>query len=148
MVLESEIRQKRCAQRMNISSREGTAESQLHVEVTPAFSGGDSWCYGEIISSERAGSDRCAKGEETGQNIVSVFFVSAQKAVLDQQEGIVANTLGRILPASLFIRGEPPKSTGSSLPESVPIPFQRRRLSDFRHHWKDAANFDRIGIVL
>src|ERR1700732_739200 len=63
--------------------------------------------YGEIISSERAGSDRCAKGEETGQNIVSIFFVSAQKAVLDQQEGIIANALGRILPASLFIRGNP-----------------------------------------
>ena len=33
--------------------------------------------------------------------------VSAQKAVLDQQEGIIANALGRILPASLFIRGNP-----------------------------------------
>ncbi len=84
VVLESEVCQKRCAQRMNISSREGTAESQLHVEVTPAFSGGDSWCYGEIISSERTGSDRRAKGEEAGQNIVTICFVSAQKAVLDQ----------------------------------------------------------------
>ena len=107
VVLESEICQKRCAQRMNISSRKGTAESQLHVEVTPAFSGGDSWCYGEIIGSERAGSDRRAKGEEAGQNIVSVFFVGAQKAVFDQQEGIVADAFGRIPPTSLEIRGQP-----------------------------------------
>ncbi len=99
--MESQVGQKRRARRMNISSREGTAESKLHVEVTPAFSTGDSWCYGEIISSECVGSDRRTKGEEAGQNIVSIFFVSAQKAVLDQQEGIVANALGRILPASL-----------------------------------------------
>ena len=32
-----------------------------------------------------------AEGEEGGQNIISIFFVGAQKAVLDQQEGIVAN---------------------------------------------------------
>src|SRR5258708_31322430 len=92
---------------MNISSREGTAESQLHVEVTPAFSGGDSWCYGEIIGSERARSDRPAKGEEAGENILFLFFVTAQKAVLDQQEGIVRKDVGRMLPASLFITGDP-----------------------------------------
>jgi hypothetical protein len=42
-------------------------------------------------------------------DVRNIFSVSAQKAVLDQQEGIVANALGRTLPASLLIRGRTPK---------------------------------------
>src|ERR1700730_1526727 len=92
---------------MKISSREGITESQLHVEFPPAFSGGNRWRDGEIIASKRAGSGWRAKGEEAGQDIVSMFFISAQKTIFDQQKGPVAKTLGRIFSGSLFIRREP-----------------------------------------
>jgi hypothetical protein len=53
VVLENEVGQKGRAERMNISSREGIAESQLHVEVISAFSAGNRWRDGEILVNAR-----------------------------------------------------------------------------------------------
>src|SRR6266481_3725029 len=92
---------------MKISSWGVNTEIQQHVEIPPAFSAGNRWRYAEIFGTERVGSGWRGKGEIGSQNIVSMFFVSAKKTILDQQKGPVAKTLGRIFPGSFFIRQNP-----------------------------------------
>src|ERR1700740_2764338 len=92
---------------MKIASRNVNTEIRLHVEVTPAFSGGNIWRYAEILGTKCVGSGWRGKGGEAGQTIVSIFFVSAQKTILDQQKGPVAKTHGRIFSGSFFIRRKP-----------------------------------------
>src|SRR5258705_12045824 len=88
---------------MKISSWRVNTELQHHVEVPPAFSAGNRWRYAEIFGTELVGSGCRGKGEIGSQNIVSMFFVSAKKTILDQQKGPVAKTRGRSFPGPFFI---------------------------------------------
>ena len=82
--MESDVGKQRCAQLMKISSREVNSEIRQHVEVTPAFSAGNSWRYAEIFGTKHVGSGWRGKGGNAGEAIVSIFFVSAQKTIFDQ----------------------------------------------------------------
>src|ERR1700758_4227340 len=92
---------------MKISSRKVNTEIQQHIEVTPAFSAGNSRRYAEIFGTKRVRSGWRGKSDNGGHNIVPIFFVSAKKTILDQKKGPVAPTHGRIFPGSFFIRWKP-----------------------------------------
>ncbi len=76
--MESDVGKKRCAQLMKISSREVNTEIRQHVEVTPAFSAGNSWRYAEIFSTKHAGSGWRGKGGKAGEAIVSLHKAEAR----------------------------------------------------------------------
>ena len=72
--MESDVGQKRCAQLMKISSWKVSTEIQQHIEVTPAFSAGNSWRYAEILGTKRVGSGWRGKGDN-GRQTYSFHFL-------------------------------------------------------------------------